>query len=202
MVEGFVAGQIDRLARFIACVAGMEVDMMHVRWTVVLILTVMTMTVAGFSILAAPMLPEGTRLPAELESMADLEQLTLELRPLPTPVLQAGIRADHLKAQIEARLDDAGLEVVEAGNETLIGLRVVVETGTDPELPEFVSLAVFIDFIQPVRVERLGRQLVLPTATVTYHEPKRADKLGQGVHDFVDFAVRRFISMQQLTKDR
>ncbi|MAE65031.1 MAG: hypothetical protein CMJ18_12240 [Phycisphaeraceae bacterium] len=167
-----------------------------------MIVTVASVSLVGLAITAAPIIPERAKLPEELVSMSELTQLTLELRLLPEELRSAGVREEEVRRQIKTMLADAGMEVVAADERQIPGLRVAIEAGLERDLPDIVSLAVFIDIVQKVRVERLDRSLLLPTATVTHHEPKRLDQLDQAVRDFVGFTVRRFIDMQRLTRGK
>ena len=156
--------------------------------------------IGGLAIWAAPMLPEARDLPDELVALGAIRRVHLEVRPLSDRLHEGGVREQAILDQVRPLLTDAGFEIIEG--DATPRLRVIVEAGKDPGLPGIVSLAVFVDIVQKVHLERLDRTLIVPTGTVTHHSPKGSGPLDEAVSEMVETAIQSFIAMERLASGR
>lgn len=111
---------------------------------------------------AAPMLP-AARISNEMQTLAGIQRVILEIAALPEPVVDAGIRPDRIRARWETRLDAAGIALVDRDSD--FTLRLVVVHRVDESMPDGSGYCNLLMLQQPVHVARLHGTLKLPTWT-------------------------------------
>ncbi len=116
---------------------------------------------------AAPILPGSAPrdAPDEALSLAGLKRVRIEVLPLPPLLKDAGVRPSNLRQLLIVPLEEAGIKIEEEPDLPRIVVKVFM--ATDEQQPQALSIGVVVAVHQRVRVRRLDRSLVVPTATVT-----------------------------------
>ena len=123
--------------------------------------------VVSLALRAGPILPGSitTDAPDEARSLAGLKRVRLEVLPLPQLLRDAGVRPSRLGRILVGPLADSGVEV--ANDPELPRVAVKIFAATDAKQAAAVSIGVVVAVHQSVKVQRLDRQLRVPTASVT-----------------------------------
>ena len=113
---------------------------------------------------AAPFVPPQVALPAELLSMAQLERVRVEVSELPDIFEKAGLTRDKVVQTLRVELRGAGVAVED--DPDLPRLVVTLASLRDGAQPDAVGVYIVFGLHQAVTLHRLGRDMVVPTATL------------------------------------
>ena len=145
----------------------------------------------GAAALAGPMLFDETKLTDEVQSLAGLTKLAVEIEPLPGDLREHGLTAERVRDDWVERLKAAGFEIVTGREHPRLFLKV--RSGTEPE--SGYAFVIDMKLYQPVRIERLDRTLNVPTYSTGALGLVTSDLLGKQIQAALDRKIRRFIEL-------
>lgn len=113
---------------------------------------------------AAPILPDGPHLTDEMMSLAGLSRFRVRIRPITPEVAQMTRLSDQVIAeQWKTKLRRAGFEVADGTDTGDPLIELQMQGGSDTGVPDGFSFSATIELLQKVRIERLDRELMVPT---------------------------------------
>lgn len=119
--------------------------------------------------MAGPFAPSQRSLPHDVQSLAGLDVLRLDIAPVPRSLALKGFTSEKVRDAWRDGLSRAGIDVDdgEADGEfdDAPTLTVRIEYLTDPAVPDGVAVLALLTLVQDVRVDRLDKPLRLPTYT-------------------------------------
>jgi hypothetical protein len=133
---------------------------------------------------AAPILPAARRVPDTLRSLAALDRVALQIVPLPAPLVKMGMTHGKIEKSWRDKLKRAGIEITRERGAPALLLGVSYEV--DDQVPDAVAALATLFFKQKTRIPRLGRDLHLPTYTMTTHVLARKGAMEEKFHKKVD----------------
>ena len=141
------------------------------------------------------------RIADERASMANLGKINLEFSALhPILVDNHGLSKRELLADANEQLQSAGFDVVK--NDMLPTVVLTIGIANDKLFPNVFSYTVYADLKQQVRIYRLNKDLVVPTATAAANGITKDSDLATRITLGLQRTIRRFTEMhQQATSD-
>ncbi|MAE62743.1 MAG: hypothetical protein CMJ18_00600 [Phycisphaeraceae bacterium] len=118
--------------------------------------------VVAWCAFAGPMLPKRN-LPDDHLSVSGLSQFTIEAFPTQQVMDRYAVSDEKLASVFRERLEQKGFRVHHDGNHPR--LRLTVFDAQDTDQPDAVALTAVISVYQKVFMDRLDRQMTLPTIT-------------------------------------
>lgn len=143
----------------------------------------------GAGVLAGPFLPAGGGAPDTVQSLADfVDQVRIRIGTPPEIFQQAGVTEEFIETRLRKQLEQKGIAVVDDDNAPVLDFSTFAVS--EPKAADAVAYLCIIQVEQKVRLERLDRELLLPT--FYYHmlgiEPPEA--IAQTVRDSVTGTIR------------
>ncbi len=129
--------------------------------------TAAALLLAALVAVAAPILPGTRKMPGSLQSLAGLKEADLRIVPLPPQLRAAGIREERIREVWRQQLEEAGIELKRSPNVPVMLLGTSYYTSED--LPGVAAVLATLTFKQSAHVSRLGKDLDVPTYTLTSH---------------------------------
>jgi hypothetical protein len=151
--------------------------------------------VVGAAGLAGPLLFDETKLSDEIQSLAGLTKLAVEVEPMPGDLRELGLTAERIRNDWVGHLEKAGFEIVTGREHPRLYLKV--RGGTEPEAGSGYAFVIEMKLYQPVRIERLDRTLNVPTYTTGALGLVTSGLLGKQIQAGLDRKIRRFIELSQ-----
>lgn len=132
-------------------------------------LVVLSVTCSGLSLMcvASPILPgiEPNHGLDDVISLAGLEQVRLDIKPIPRQLAAQQITVNLLRKRAVAALGNRELEVVEDSDAPTLEFTILEVS--DPAVPGALAFSTRLSLFQNAQVDRLDRKLVVPTYTTS-----------------------------------
>lgn len=141
--------------------------------------------------LAAPLFPDKPVLPDPIRSLAGLDVVALQVKPLPAELKATGLTIASITGRIRDRLQQGGVRVVE--QDVPDGTtRLVIETvvSTDASVKDAVAFAYMIDVQQDARVNRIDEVLDVSTYVAWILDVKDRELLPEAARENLDTVVK------------
>ena len=153
-----------------------------------IVLAVLLAFVAGFSLAvwAGPVLPVPSNLPAEVQALQGLEQFRASTGPLTGLPADSPVTREEILAELKRGLRDSGLELGEDEERHLPKIAFDFMFAYDPAQPDAIGITGILALYQKVTIDRLGREIMLPTSTLVMSNLTTMDK----VEDTIKRAIR------------
>ena len=116
---------------------------------------------------AAPVLPKVAPLNGDVQSLAGIERVRMQI------VLDSKLKtlknysAQKLTLKFESLLEESGLTITETDFDAPL-LRIAIQTQTASDLPEAVAVIYHVSLTQVVMIERTGKKVKLPTYSLIH----------------------------------
>ena len=137
--------------------------------TLIGLLTASMTLVTAFIVTGGPILPDKAPIPDEVQSLADLSELKLEVI-IPSAMLihleSFSVSREMIRGEMEKLLEENGVDVVEDGD--VPTCTVVVTTNTSPDLPRAMGVTFHLSIEQVVFVKRIEKSLIAPTYALVH----------------------------------
>ena len=129
-------------------------------------LTVAILFVAAVAA-AAPILPAASKLKGDVQSLAGIKRVRLQI-DLDSAVLKLRDgAAEGLAKKFRNMLENAGLKFTETDIDAPL-LRVAMQTQTAADVPGGVVVVYHVSLTQEVLIERIGKKVTLPTYSLIH----------------------------------
>ena len=116
---------------------------------------------------AAPVLPEVKPLKGDVQSLAGIERVRIEI-DLDSSILDLKDKvAERLSKKFRTMLREGGLKFTETDIDAPL-LRIAMQTQTAADLPGAVVVMYHVSLTQEVLIERLGKKVTLPTFSLIH----------------------------------
>lgn len=115
--------------------------------------------------IAAPIRPSKPKLPPEVIGLAGIEEVRVQVDPIPLAAKNAGIDQELLTVAFREEVERVGLKVVEREDVPKVVFQVMAPTHADHE--DVIGVMTIVAVHQPVTIERTGKSLTVPTASMT-----------------------------------
>lgn len=148
--------------------------------------------------IGGPFLNAPAPLPDEVRALGELRQVHLVVDPLAPALVEAGIEREAVYEQAARLLAEGGLELAEDAPTLVLKSAAM----TEPSIRDAVAFVFFMDFVQAVRVLRLGEDLVVPTTTVPAYGMVRKGRLAEAVTDAVERGIAVFLDLERQASRR
>ena len=170
------------------------------RWVIVA-MSLVVLGAGAWLVWAGPVLPKtAVALPPEVEAMSGLERFRAKGGILLDMPAEIPVDTKQLTELLRQRLTEHGVELGEDDEEDLPVLNLDLNFATDPDLPEAIGVTGVLTLYQEVSIERLGRKLVLPTASVVSVRLTTLDKADQTIDLLIQSAATTFANTLKLAK--
>ena len=166
---------------------------MSFKGSVAILLVVGSVLAMGVAALAGPLLFDEKKLSDEIQSLAGLTKLAVEVEPLPGELREHGLTAERVRDDWVEHLEKEGFEIVKGPEHPRLSLNV--RGGAEPEAGSGYAFVIEIKLYQPVRIERLDRTLNVPTYSTGALGLVTSDLLGKQIQAALDRKIRRFIEL-------
>ncbi len=158
------------------------------------------LTVSAFA-LAAPRGIGPSRLPDEARSLAGITVVNLHVAPLPDAFLDAGATEQKVSDDAIRQLTEAGFEIARDPKHTP-RLTFAVQVIPDLDIPDKTTFIAYLEVAQSVRINRLDKQFIVPTMTLTTAASKRSEQLRDELDDHVERLFKSFIDLESQASSR
>ncbi len=158
------------------------------------------LAIAGFAVLlagslivwAAPVTRvEPAKLADPVRSLAGLKQLRLQFR-LPPEDVGMELDAETVATEWRQKLIDAGFDLAAEGPGVPL-LEVTITSVLDPNVPDAQGIGVTLLLYQPVHVQRLDAELMVPTYVHTPSGVAPKGLLKEHAREAINFAMSVFL---------
>ncbi len=160
------------------------------------VLVIVSMLAPAWWALAAPILPAQSSISDEVLSLSQIREVRLEVDPLPKELIDAGARDTSYTKLVHDVLEDAGFEIVDDETLPVLVNRVII--AKDADHPNTLAIHQVIAVRQSVLVDRLGRHLTVPTATISDVELSTRSRAAKTLEDVVGKNVRVLASAVEM----
>jgi hypothetical protein len=167
------------------------------RWTIVAT-GLLALGAGAWLAWAGPILPKTVTLPPEVQAMAGLDRFRAGVGPLIGLPSEVPLTRKLLLEELRQRLMAEGLELGDDDDKSLPLIALDLSFATDPDLPQVMSVTEVLSLHQKVTIERLDRQLLLPTATVVSARLTTLDKADQTTRLMIRSGVGVFANTLKL----
>ena len=117
----------------------------------------------AWGVQGAPIMPkQGVDLPDEIRSLAGIDRVQFTMADLPESLTKKGVRKSEMRRRCIDRLEGDGIEVVD--DPAVPRVDLWFKQIDDAEQPDASCVVSVIAVFQSVRVNRLNRDLTVPTA--------------------------------------
>lgn len=145
---------------------------------------------------AAPVRPTKPRLPDEQRCLAGMEVVAVDIDNLPRDVVAAGVTKDDLRKIMVEKLEENGFTVTTEPVTPRLVLKIL--TLREEDRDDVMSLVLFLDIQQRVKLYRLDEDMTLPTATVPAWQQFPPDELGTVIKDRTGYAASLFVQVTKM----
>lgn len=145
---------------------------------------------------AAPIRPSKPRLPDEQRCLANIKTVAVEVDILPRDVVAAGVTKDDLRKIMVATLEENGFQVTTEPVTPRLVLKIL--TLREDDRDDVMSLVLFLDIQQRVKLYRLDEDMILPTATVPAWQQFDPKELGVVIKDRTQYASSLLVQVVKM----
>ena len=167
------------------------------RWTIVA-MGLLALGAGAWLAWAGPILPKTVKLPPEVQAMAGLDRFRAAVGPLIGLPSDVPLARKLLLEELRQRLMAEGLELGDDDDKSLPLIALDLSFATDPDLPQVMSATGVLSLHQKVTIERLDRELLLPTVTVVSSQLTTLDKADQTINRMIRSGVGVFANTLKL----
>ena len=148
---------------------------------------------------AAPFMPRRIHVSDEVLSLARVEKVKLVITPFPETVTRAGITPAGVRRDWEKKLRESGLVLVDTKDAMRIHL--VMFVSQDESVPDGIGYCTFVMLEQPVRIERLGKDLFIPTWTGLSNGLRSTQTLASGLNKNLEDLLGKYLARSRLANE-
>ena len=145
---------------------------------------------------AGPMTEQRASLSDELLGLAKMRRISLRIRLLPHEMRNAGLTQKKLERVVKEQLTDAGFQIVDDDTTPRLVLTPLILTNEN--VHDTIGFIVYFDIQQRVRILRLDKEYVVPTATLSAHGIAKRATLSKSVRESVEETIRKFIQYEKI----
>ena len=146
---------------------------------------------------AAPLFPRS-EVTNEMQSLAGVTTVLLEVNPLPEEIEDAGITTVVLRREIRKQLTENGCVLAKHQGDTAFQLRMTVVHCVNERVPDAIGIAIFLALEQPTSIDRLEKTLLIPTWTSAAVDVFHRDDTADSIRLNVDIVLADFFRKRKL----
>lgn len=158
------------------------------------LLTASMTLVAAFVVTGGPILPGKAPIPDEVQSLANLSELKLEVI-IPSAMLihleSFSVSREMIRGDMENFLEENGVDIVEDGD--VPTCTVVVTTNTLPDLPRVMGVTFHLSIEQVVFVKRIEKSLSVPTYALVHGIIVTHDDVSRDIRKTVPMLIQQLM---------
>ena len=136
------------------------------------------------------------KITGEVMSLAKLDRVNLVMI-MGSDAL--GLDSKKIHKQWSKRLVAQGIKVVAKGDTSAVTLSVALVVFEDATVPNARGCIAFVTVDQPVTIDRINQEVVIPTYTAYAARLKTSDKLTQAAREAMDELLDKFLRRVRLT---
>ena len=161
----------------------------------VVVMLLLALNALAWVVWAGPVLFDKPKLSDQTRSLAPIERLELRFDPLPARLKEMGMRWEGIRKTWRQRLETVGYEITSGQGDPL--LHLTVQLVTDDEVPDGIAFSESLLIEQPVSMEGIEGELVVPTSVhvITGLESERS--LRRSVEGALRQILETFIEQQR-----